>query len=242
MADPLQIYASTHVGRVRLSNEDRCRTPGWRATGANEDWSGTVARPGGWVVIADGMGGHGAGEIASDIAVQSLAGLLSSARSPTQIAGAIQTANHAVHDAMSMPGGRPAMGTTVVGVRLGTDTCTFFNVGDSRAYVMRGRELRMLSVDHTPTAGRAIGARSHALTQSLGGTLSRRVLTPHIENVAILPGDTVLLCSDGLTDLIDDDGIAIILRKVSRHPAAALVDAALDAGGRDNVTVAVVAF
>lgn len=242
MANPLQIHASTHVGRVRLRNEDRCRTPGWRATGSNEDWRGTVARPGGWVVIADGMGGHGAGEIASEIAAQSLAGLLSIARSPTQIAAAIQAANYAVHDAMSMPGGRPAMGTTVVGVRLGADTCTFFNVGDSRAYVMRDRELRMVSVDHTPITSRVSGVRSHALTQSLGGTLSRRILTPHIESVAILPGDTVLLCSDGLTDLVDDDTIAAILRKDSRHPAAALVDAALDAGGRDNVTVAVVAF
>lgn len=242
MLDRATIYASTHVGRVRASNEDRCRTPSWNTFGANESWIGRIDRPGGWAVVADGMGGHGAGEIASETAVRALAGLLGGANSPSQIASAVMAANHAVHDAMTGPGGRPAMGTTVVGIRMGVDNGTVFNVGDSRAYLLRDRELRMLSVDHTPTPGSTSSARSHALTQSLGGTLTKRMLSPHVESFAPRQGDIVLLCTDGLTDLVDDDRIAVILRQKPPQPAEALVNAALQAGGRDNVTVVVVAF
>lgn len=239
MADRVDICAATHVGRVRDSNEDRCRTPSWRSRGDNESWMGSIERPGGWVVVADGMGGHGAGEVASEIAVESLAGHLGGVHSPSQIAGAVMAANHAVHDAMTAPGGRVAMGTTVVGIRLGIDSATVFNVGDSRAYLLRDRELRMLSLDHTPVALRIGGSRSHALTQSLGGTMTRQVLKPHVEQFAPRRSDILLLCTDGLTDLIDDDHIAMILRRGLPHPAAALVEAALAAGGRDNVTVVV---
>jgi PPM family protein phosphatase len=154
---------------------------------------------GGWVVIADGMGGHGAGEVASEVAVQSLAKLLPTVCTRERLIDAIQIANERLHKAMSVEGGSPAMGTTVVGILLRGNSCTFFNVGDSRAYILRGWVLTRHSVDHTPDAGRVSGVRSHALTQSLGGTLTRRRLNPNVQEIAISPGDLILLCSDGLT-------------------------------------------
>jgi protein phosphatase len=186
------------------------------------------------------MGGHGAGEVASEIAVEFLARHLSTASTTECLVDAIQDASGSIYDAMSTGLGRPAMGTTVVGVMLHSTSCTFFNVGDSRAYILRGRYLKMHSVDHTPVDSRVPGSRSHALTQSLGGTLDRRKLVPHIEEVAIAPGDVIVLCSDGLTDLVDEDAIALVLRSGPAHPATALVNAALSAGGRDNITVVVV--
>ena len=241
MSKRLPIWASTHVGRLRTTNQDRCRTPEWLATGANEEWRGTAERVGGWIVIADGMGGHGAGETASEVAVQSMARLLPLARTQEHLVEAIQTANYHVHEAMTADGGLPGMGTTIVGALLQGDFCTFFNVGDSRAYLLHGPLLTMHSLDHTLDVDRSSGMRSHTLTQSLGGTLTMRRLSPNIEQVAITPGDIILLCSDGLTDLVKEDKIAMLLRSKSTHPATALVDAALAAGGRDNVTVAVLA-
>lgn len=173
--------------------------------------------------------------------MQSLTKLLPTAHTRECLIEAIQIANERVHEAMLAEGGRPAMGTTIVGALLLGTSCTFFNVGDSRAYILRGRVLTRHSVDHTPDAGNASGVRSHALTQSLGGTLTSLWLNPHVKEVAVSPGDLILLCSDGLTDLVKESEIAALLLSGTRHPAAALVDAALSACGRDNVTVAVLA-
>jgi len=242
MADTVRIFAATHVGYVRRSNEDRIRAPDWQTRGDDGDWIATAGRDGMWMLVADGMGGHGAGEVASEIAVHTLARRLAEATGPAGIIDAIAEANDAVHLAMTTGVGRPAMGTTIVGALLRGQVCTFFNVGDSRAYVLRGSDLTRHSVDHTPAGGRAVAMRSHALTQSLGGTLSRRRLEPHVEEFELAPGDIVMLCSDGLTDLVVEAGIASILRNATEHPAAALVAAALEAGGRDNVSVAVLAI
>lgn len=240
MPERAPVHASTHVGHLRAHNEDRCRTPDWRTHGEDEDWLGSTDRAGGWVLIADGMGGHGAGEIASEVAVETLAKSLPRATGEQGLVAAILEANGSIHDAMTVGVGRPGMGTTIVGAVLGRESCTFFNVGDSRGYVFRGRKLTRHTVDHTPGAGGSRGPRSHALTQSLGGTLTRRRLEPHVEQVAIKPGDIIVLCSDGLTDLVDEEAIALLLGSGPIHPAAALVKAALTAGGRDNVTVATI--
>jgi protein phosphatase len=242
MAERVSIHASTHVGYHRAHNEDRCRTEDWRASGADADWHGTTNRVGCWVVVADGMGGHGGGEIASEVAVETLAKQLPGTLSNDALVAAILEANGSVHDAMTVGVGRPGMGTTIVGVKLGPASCTFFNVGDSRAYLFRGRRLTRHTVDHTPEIGGTRGTRSHALTQSLGGTLSRRRLAPHVEEVTTRPGDVIMLCTDGLTDLVDEEAIASLLGGNPPHPACALVDAALNAGGRDNVTVATISL
>ena len=242
MGDVLQVWAASHVGRVRAHNEDRCRTSVWQMRGIEETWHGRMPSNGSWALVADGMGGHGAGEVASETAVGALASLLPAARSEADIWDAIRRANDRVYDAMTQPEGRLGMGTTIVGVTVHAGSCTVFNVGDSRAYVVRRGVPRILTVDDTPEWGLSVARRSHALTQSLGGTPSRRPIRPHVNRVEILPGDRLLLCTDGLTDLVDDDGIATVLRRVHDNPASALVDSALLAGGRDNVTVVVIEF
>ncbi|WP_237478666.1 PP2C family protein-serine/threonine phosphatase [Lichenibacterium dinghuense] len=242
MPDDVRAWAATHIGYVRAKNEDRCGTSRWRSTGQDETWSGEIDRTCGWALIADGMGGHGAGEVASGVALQALADLLPGIPDTPGLEPAIERANERVHAAMFVPGGRPAMGTTIVGLLMSARECTFFNVGDSRGYLLRDGRLEMVSRDHVPEVGGARGGRSHAVTQSLGGTYDRRRLKPHLSSTTLGRGDVVLLCSDGLTDLVDDGHIAALLRSGSDRPATDLVEAALAAGGRDNVSVIVLAF
>lgn len=188
------------------------------------------------------MGGHGAGDVASRTALDALDALMTDATGPTDLGRIIDEANRRVFEAMRAPSGRPAMGTTVAGLWVVDGGAIVFNVGDSRAYAFESDVLRRISVDHTPLRSLADGRRSHALTQSLGGTSIRLPLQPHVEVVSPRPGDIVVLCTDGLTDMLDETCLVEILSSRSAHPAASLVDAAVQAGGRDNVTVVMVAF
>jgi protein phosphatase len=133
------------------------------------------------------------------------------------------------------------MGTTVVGAMLTGVDALVFNIGDSRAYSMRRNRLIQQSCDDTfDTSAKRPWPRSHALTQSLGGTLSRRPLQPHIKKLALTEEDQLLLCSDGLTDMLKEEEIVRLLVRNPENPAETLVAAALDAGGTDNVTTVVI--
>lgn len=236
MNKSLETWAATHVGLIRTTNEDRFGLPDWKSDGNEASWHGVIARDGGWAVVADGMGGHGAGGVASDVVVDVLSSQLPRIRSDADVTAAIQLANEKVHEAMFSERGRPGMGSTVVGLRACGENFEIFNVGDSRAYLFRNNQLRRLSVDHTPEGATNQKFRSHALTQSMGGTLSRVDLVPHLESISIRSGDQFLLCSDGVTDLISEDDIIRLLSEGSHDPTLKLVDAALTAGGRDNIT------
>jgi protein phosphatase len=185
------------------------------------------------------MGGHRRGEVASAIVVDCVAEFIGAVQDEDDIIRLLAEANMRVFHAMAAPNGSPAMGSTVVGMVVSSRKGWIFNVGDSRAYLMSGSELRRVSRDHTPDRPTS-GARSHALTQSLGGTLSPVPLAPHITTFDPELVDTVLLCSDGLTDMVEDDEIEALLQRSPEDPTRTLLDAALDAGGLDNVTIVVV--
>lgn len=231
------VWARSHVGRVRTVNEDGCLIGHWRSRGAAAQWSGTLPADKGWAVIADGMGGHEAGEVASRVVLDVIQDSIDGATSRADITQLLEAANFHLFEAMYSHEGRPGMGATVVGVLILGSMAVTFNIGDSRAYLMDGTGLAQLSQDHNiGTKGR----RSHIVTQSLGGTANRRLLQPHIDETLLSPHATILLCSDGLTDMLGDREILGILKRNSGDPAGRLVEAALDAGGRDNITVVVV--
>lgn len=239
MADAPRMWAATRAGLIRAANEDRWRVGGIAGDAADGNWSGVlpVGRP--WALVADGMGGHGAGEVASSIAIEALCRHFDS-DGPSDMHSAIAAANWAVFAAMDEPPGRKAMGTTVAGFCRTGAGATVFNVGDSRIYLLRDGRLKLLSVDDT--LPRRSSGRSHALTQSLGGTSVPLPLAPHVAAIEPAAGDTLLLCTDGLTDMLDDVEILARLRAETPNPAAALADAAVEAGGRDNVTVIAASF
>jgi len=145
------------------------------------------------------------------------------------------------------------MGTTMtVAANLGAELF-LGHVGDSRAYLCRGDHLHRLTRDHTCAQALADaglipqeavpGHRlRHALTRSLGDSPGQ--VEADIERIELLDGDQVLLCTDGLTEMVDDPGLAVLLRSggTAQDTCQALVEAALDRGGRDNVTVALARY
>jgi serine/threonine protein phosphatase PrpC len=241
MATERPVWTSTHVGRVRSANEDLYLVGARIGADPTESWSGRLAAGRGWAAIADGMGGHDDGQIASRIVIETIAGSIEAARDEAGLASMVEKAHRNLFEAMYAGRGRPGMGSTVVGVVYSDREALVFNVGDSRAYELRRGRLLQLSRDDTLGADRARrGARSHALTQSLGGTATPQSVMPHIRRFRFDDHVGVLLCSDGLTDMVGEDEIGKVLAEHSTDPAAHLVGAALEAGGKDNVTVIVI--
>ena len=215
----------------------------------NEDTIGVLEHEGLWLV-ADGMGGHGSGEVASRVAKEQL---MQAIGTGTGLAEAIQQAHSAVVNAVQAGQGAANMGTTVVALRTVGDNYQIAWVGDSRAYVWDGR-LRQLTKDHSVqqelidrSGGNPDdlppGARSKAITRCIGPP------NRGFPRVDLLQGvwesnQKVLLCSDGLSDELTDKEIA---RFITAHQGQgdqaiveALVDAACHAGGRDNISVVLI--
>ncbi len=227
----------THRGRVRAGNEDAVFP---ETSGAGE---GPLI-----VAVADGMGGHIAGEVASRLAIDAAA--RADAETDVSPAARVQAGNEAILAAITDDPALTGMGTTLTLGRFTPDgTLTIAHVGDSRAYLLRHGTLSQLTEDHTVVAelvslghlSEAAAARHpqrHLLTRSLG-------LGPvRVDELAVdlHEGDRVLFCSDGLTTMLDDEQIARHLREEPETEAVvwALIEAANAAGGLDNTTVAVV--
>jgi protein phosphatase len=185
------------------------------------------------------MGGHQAGELASKLAIEAISKPIPDVVTESAAIEMLHEANRSIFQAMRAGIGRPAMGTTLVGASIRSDRCVIFNIGDSRAYLLRTQVLRQVSKDHVPQVetGRR---RSHAVTQALGGLRTEGPISPHTHSFTLDPDDTILLCSDGLTDMISDDEITAVLKSSKSDPAKDLVEAALEAGGHDNITVVVI--
>lgn len=227
--------ARTDPGRVREANEDCCA-----------EFEGSDAAR--LLVVADGMGGHAKGDLASRAAVDTLGEVFRTSRAAPEalLRDAFAAANARVHElGADDPRG---MGTTVVALLLRRDGAWVAHVGDSRAYHWRGGRLVRLTEDHSWVAqevahGRltpeeaASHPRRNALLRSIG---MDEDLPADVRPIELAPGDRVLLCSDGLWDELDDASLADVLG--AAEPAecvARLIELANLAGGHDNVTAAV---
>ena len=223
-------FLMSHVGRIRATNEDACAL-----SSADErltSWQGPIDCSGGWALLADGMGGHAAGEVASALAIEILRPMMPALRTDRDIAEAISTADTALYLAMERYPACHGMGTTIAGVLMADEETIIFNTGDSRIYALCGNSLRLLSNDDV--------VDGNMLTQCLGGAQEQIGLAPHIVRFRFQASTALLLCSDGLSDMLSDTDIARILNRRPANPAAALVDAAIEAGGHDNVSVIVI--
>lgn len=235
------IAAITFVGLVRESNEDCVSINGRRAR-EGEVLRHSVEASGVVALVADGMGGHARGEIASDIVLRKLEHSIGSTLEPHDLVSAIKTANRAVYDLASSNPEYRGMGATLVGVLINETNCIYFNVGDSRAYRWRGGVLQQMSIDHVPPSPRG-HARSHAVSQSLGGAPYFREVTPAVGSFDLYIGDRVMLCSDGLTDVLNESEIGAGLSSGSpEYCVTQLLDQVVSGGAPDNVTIIVIAF
>lgn len=233
------IWAATDIGLVRKTNEDSFGLPTLISSGREQEvYQGQLPTEGGWAVIADGMGGHEAGEMASRAVVETFHRQATKTLTEIGIMATLDEANMEIYARVASGTGSPGMGSTIVGVTFNGQHCFVFNIGDSRLYVRRGDDLLQLSIDDTLRAGGA--RRSHALTQSLGGTRKPAPLVPHVREWKTEPDDLLMLCSDGLSDMLSGEGILRLLNGEHPQPALTLVNAAVAAGGHDNVTAIVI--
>lgn len=249
----MKVFASgrTHAGRIRRKNEDHF--------GINDELK--------VFVVADGMGGHKHGEVASAIAVRAVEEFIGETAGEdveqpfvaeeglTPSAGRLKTGLQVAHDkvlrAIETDDSLRGMGTTMVAMLVDGDGAAIAHVGDSRAYLLRGGRMSRVTHDHTwvneqVAAGHLSEeqARLHPLknvvTRALGGAAAVEV---DVQDVQLEPGDMYLLCSDGLIAMLSDDEIAAELSapRSLDESCDVLIARANERGGVDNITVVLVA-
>ncbi len=222
--DQVRVAACTHVGLLRDRNED----------------AHAVDTERGLFIVADGMGGHPAGDVASRIAVDACLEELTPGRlgrNPVDalLQDVLRSAHQAIRDDADEHPDRAGMGTTIVAAHIDAErTLTVGHVGDSRIYLWASGGLRVLTQDHSLP-----GKRRNVLTQALG---TRGPVSPDTTTHVVDHGDRFLLCTDGLTSMLGDAEIGRTLGRARDvdDACARLVTCALEAGGRDNVTAVVV--
>ena len=238
----LAVAARTDVGRVRSGNEDSLYA------------DATPSR--GLFIVADGMGGHAAGEVASAMAVQIIARELAplagtdDPTAPDRMTGALVAANRAIHDRMAREADKKGMGTTASVLAVSDAHYLIGQVGDSRVYLLRQGTLRQLTRDHSyvqeqvdagllsPEQAR-FHPYSNVITRCIGANGS---VDPDVYTGALADGDVFLIASDGLTGMVDDRRLQQLLS--SRASPARVVDALIaeanGRGGLDNITAIIV--
>ncbi len=248
--------AGTHRGRVRSNNEDNFYINGVYKKHTDDDsYYFTDEKPhfAYTYAVCDGVGGTEFGELASLYAVEGLKSF-DGRKLDEKISDYIESVNRRICDIISNNDGRQ-MGSTIALLYVKGKDATICNIGDSRVYLLRDRELTQLSHDHTRRQSmidyglikketEKVLVRDHVLTQFLGVFPDEFRLDPYIVKVRLKTNDMILLCSDGLTDMVSEEEIRKILMNISAGSAEEkvndLICAAVNSGGRDNVTAIVV--
>ena len=227
-----KVYQATNVGKVRDNNEDAL----------------TVIEPETFVV-ADGMGGAQAGEVASQMLIETMQSFLAKTPRPWDekiLAQAILLANDKILNTARRHEEYHGMGTTATILSLDGKQAHFAHVGDSRLYLLRGDTFKQITEDHSyvetlvkrgeiTEAEARVHPMKNILTQAVGAVANLYIDTG---NFIVQSGDKFLLCTDGLTNMVEDADIKNILQ-TAESPADVLIEAALIAGGKDNITVIV---
>jgi protein phosphatase len=237
-----EFYCATDTGRARNNNED----------------SVAVDEPSGLIVLADGMGGYNAGEVASGMATSFIRDELgrwlieaATTASDTDVRRAmdicVDNANRAIFNAANSNPQYAGMGTTLVVAVFREGRLLMGHVGDSRGYRLRAGRLQQITHDHSllqeqidagliTVEQAAFSANKNLVTRAVG-VEDTVLLETHLHD--LMPGDVYLVCSDGLSDMLDDASIAHLLQPCDslEEAASVLVSAANDAGGKDNISV-----
>ncbi len=249
--DAFEVYGRTDLGRRRGNNEDNF----------------AVTPDLGLFVLSDGMGGEAAGELASKIAVEEISRHMKDVarngntplmgdpnpefgENTNQLASSVRRSNRVIWEAAQHHASQRGMGATVVAALLRGPVMSIAHVGDSRIYLLRAGELQQLTQDHSlvmEQVRRGLLTREEAERSEMQNIIVRALgaeesVNVDMDEVFVAPGDQVILCSDGLTRMVQDEGITqVALEAASAQQAGdRLVEIANDNGGDDNVTVVVV--
>ena len=231
-----KVYAATDIGTTRPINEDSY-----------------ACMESGTYVVADGMGGHVAGEVASHIFIATIQDVLSREDKIDEpvLKSAVLKANEAILQKVSRHSEYSGMGTTATLFHADEDVCVYAHVGDSRLYLIHGGVMNQITKDHSFV--QKLIENGEITPEEAKNHPNRNMLTRAVgveENLAVDTGrfnvaknDMILLCTDGLTTVVSDDEILSILMSDTEYDKAAmLVKAALEAGSRDNITAVVVDY
>ncbi|POX51808.1 serine/threonine protein phosphatase [Streptomyces sp. Ru71] len=236
------VTALSHPGLLRERNEDSLVIGPWTLCATVTESPQTLVFPLRSplvVAVADGLGGHPGGDVASALVARRIARAGTTLADEDAVRDTLAACNTAVYEAAE-GSELTAMGTTVAGLVLLPESALVFNVGDSRVFAAPKDGLRQVSVDDSPPL--RPGQRTTSLvTQCLGGSLTRRDVRPHVTAAPLASGDRYLVCTDGLTDPVTEDVLDEVMREHDDGRAAfELWRAAIDAGGPDNITLALV--
>ena len=243
----VKMGAKTDLGRVRDNNEDKFDF-------FEPEDPAVLAAKGSFYAVADGMGGHSAGQIACELALKTVLANYYADPSPDKDAclrRAVVEANSLIYDTAQAIPDRQGMGTTLTAAVLCEDRLIIAQVGDSRAYLLRGGKITQVTEDHSWVAEQVrLGTMTLAeaqvspfrniITRSVG---TAAAVEPDIFTQEVQPGDTYVLCSDGLTGHVEAAEIQTMIE--SQNPSAAamaLIDTANERGGRDNITALVLSI
>ncbi|MBQ9860239.1 MAG: Stp1/IreP family PP2C-type Ser/Thr phosphatase [Clostridia bacterium] len=236
----MMVTGQTHLGLVRENNQDAM------------DY-GTLSENAQYGVVCDGMGGANGGNIASEIAVGIIGSRIRDGFSAEQngnwaehrLESAMAAANIGVFDRAQQQPELSGMGTTVVAAITCGHTAYISHVGDSRLYLFRDDTLQQITRDHSVVQDMIESGqiteeqakshpRRHFITRALGVTDNE---SGEYDELELQAGDRLLLCTDGLTNMVDTGAMLQLLKQPAKAAAEALVQAALDGGGTDNITV-----
>jgi PPM family protein phosphatase len=237
----IAVTALSHSGAVRDQQEDSLVAGPWTLCATVTENPQTLVFSLGTplvVAVADGLGGHPGGEVASALVVRQLALAGASLDSEDSVRETLRDCNRTVYAAAAGSPGLIAMGTTVAGIVLTAGRVLAFNVGDSRVYAASDGGLRQLSTDDRPSGQ---GLPSAVVTQTLGGHDEPTDIDPHLVTSPLAPDTSYLICTDGLTDPVPAGMLEAVLgRHQDGRAVFELWKAAIEAGGPDNITMALV--
>jgi len=229
------VHGKTDKGLVRKENEDAF----------------CIEKDLGLLAIADGMGGHASGEVASKMAIEILKDSLKKEGQPLpdRLNSGVKLANRTIYEASRSQSQLNGMGTTLTALQLDGNRLSIAHVGDSRAYLIRGGVIEQITDDHTIVSEQVAGGmmtREEAARSDMRNILSRALgiaseVDVDVEEFTVSEGDQLVLCSDGLSELISEDEILSEVQSTKRPDLACneLVNLANQRGGEDNVTVIV---
>jgi serine/threonine protein phosphatase PrpC len=235
------VSALSHIGAVRDHHEDSLVAGPWTLCATVTESPQTLVFPLGTplvVAVADGLGGHAGGEVASALVARQLAQIGPLLDSEDRLQQALDACNREVHAVATGDPALAAMGTTVAGVVVTADRVLAFNVGDSRVYAAGPEGVRQLSTDDRLADD---GVSTSIVTQALGGGDELAPINPHLITSPLSEDTSYLICTDGLTDPLPAGLLEDVLGQHEDGRAVfELWKAAVEAGGPDNITIAFV--
>jgi serine/threonine protein phosphatase PrpC len=242
----IQVAALTHKGLQRETNEDCVGVAGWLRNVSDIrplEMTLTVGEDS-FVMVADGVGGHVSGSLASEMAVANITQRFCSASelSEDTIATSLHDANRHIWHLLASEGKHRGAGTTIAGIVFGVEQCFAFNVGDSRIYRRQEQFLQLLTTDDRLDSERIIqmipgAASSNILLQALGGSAEFKVIQPHVVPLTFISGDEFLLCTDGLSDTVSLDQMEQAITDNLVVTVSKLQELAFKGGAPDNISI-----